>query len=47
VIPAAQELIYAGVDPNEMKFTKVGCFDVGVKCGGLGHVTVNFRAVQK
>ena len=47
MIYGAQEFIYAGLDPNEMKFTKVGCFDVGVKCGGLGHVSLSFKAVQK
>ena len=47
VIFGAQEFIYAGLDPNDMKFTKVGCLDVGVKCGGFGHVTVNFKAVPK
>lgn len=47
VIYGAQEFIYAGLDPNDMKFTKVGCLDVGVKCGGFGHVSVNFKAIPK
>jgi uncharacterized repeat protein (TIGR04076 family) len=47
IIYGAQEFIYAGLDPNELKFTKVGCFDNGVKCGGFGHVSVNFKSRQK
>ena len=35
-IMSAQELFYAGVDPNEMKLNRVSCFDVGVRCGGWG-----------
>lgn len=44
VIYGAQEFIYAGLDPNDLKFTRVGCFDVGAKCGGLGHVSVSFKS---
>ena len=44
LIWTAQEFIYAGVDPNTMKLNRVGCIDVGVKCGGLGNVTFEFEA---
>ena len=44
LVCAAQEFIYAGLDPNNLKFTKIGCFDVGAKCGGFGHVSMRFRA---
>lgn len=47
IVYGAQEFIYAGLDPNELTFTQVGCFDNGVKCGGLGHVSVRFSARQK
>src|SRR5512144_3280907 len=40
LIFAASELFYAGVDPNEMRFKRSGCFDVGVGCGGWGKVVV-------
>ncbi len=40
---AAQEFIYAGLDPNNMTFKTAGCFDVGLQCGGLGHVAVKMR----
>ncbi|MFA6148929.1 MAG: hypothetical protein WC899_12045 [bacterium] len=38
LIYAATELFYAGVDPNEMRFRRAGCIDVGVQCGGWGRV---------
>ena len=44
LIFAAQELVYAGIDPNEMKFNIVGCGDVGVKCGGWGKVVMKICA---
>lgn len=37
---ASNELFYAGADPNEMRFKRVGCFDVGVRCGGWGHIVL-------
>jgi hypothetical protein len=36
----ANELLYAGVDPNEMRFKHSGCFDVGVECGGWGRIVM-------
>ena len=47
IVYGAQEFIFQGLDPNELKFTNVGCFDNGVKCGGFGHVSVQFSARQK
>jgi uncharacterized repeat protein (TIGR04076 family) len=38
-----QELFYAGVDPNEMKFKRIGCVDVGIQCGGWGKVIMEVR----
>ena len=38
LIFAAQELFYAGIDPNEMRIKHGGCFDVGLKCGGWGRI---------
>ncbi|MBN1889014.1 MAG: TIGR04076 family protein [Thermoflexales bacterium] len=40
LIFAAQELFYAGVDPNEMRFKRVNCIDVGLQCGGWGKVVL-------
>lgn len=42
-----QELWYAGIDPNELHFKRGGCFDVGVKCGGWGHVTIESKIVDR
>ena len=47
IVYGAQEFIYAGLDPNALTFTHVGCFDNGVTCGGLGHVSVTFSAREK
>jgi len=47
LIFAANELVYAGVDPNEMKFRKAGCFDVGVDCGGWGHIVMEIRVEER
>jgi len=40
LIFASNELFYAGIDPNEMRFRRAGCFDVGVQCGGWGHIVM-------
>ena len=39
-IYVANELFYAGVDPNEMRLNRVGCFDVGIRCGGWGNIVL-------
>ena len=46
-IPAATELLYAGVDPNEMRFNRIGCSDVGVECGGWGHIVMEVRMEER
>lgn len=43
----ANELLYAGVNPNEMRFKRSGCFDVGVKCGGWGHIVMEIRLEER
>ncbi|MBM4445814.1 MAG: hypothetical protein FJ023_00440 [Chloroflexi bacterium] len=47
LIYTANELIYAGVDPNEMRFKRVGCSDVGLQCGGWGHIVMELRAEER
>ena len=37
------ELFYAGVDPNDMRLNHVGCFDVGVRCGGWGRIVLEVK----
>ena len=43
---AINELIYAGVDPN-IRFKRAGCFDVGVGCGGWGHIVMEIRVEKR
>jgi uncharacterized repeat protein (TIGR04076 family) len=43
LIYASNELFYAGVDPNEMRFKRAACLDVGVQCGGWGRVVLELR----
>ena len=42
-IYTANELFYAGIDPDEMRLNRVGCFDVGVQCGGWGHIDLELK----
>ena len=44
---AANELLYAGVDPNEMRFKRAACFDVGLECGGLGQIVMELRVEDR
>ncbi|MBU7016017.1 MAG: TIGR04076 family protein [Theionarchaea archaeon] len=43
LIFTSNELLYAGIDPNQMRFKRAGCFDVGVHCGGWGHIIMEIR----
>jgi uncharacterized repeat protein (TIGR04076 family) len=42
-IVVVNELFYAGVDPNDMRLNRVGCFDVGIQCGGWGHIALEVK----
>jgi len=42
---ACNEMFHAGMDPNEMKFRRTACIDVGLQCGGWGRVVFEL-AVQ-
>ncbi|MBW2441513.1 MAG: hypothetical protein JRH12_13635 [Deltaproteobacteria bacterium] len=41
------ELVYAGVDSNEMRLNRVGCFDVGIQCGGWGHIAMEVKVEER
>ncbi len=43
----ATEMLYAGVDPNQIRFKRAGCFDVGLECGGWGRIVVELRVEDK
>ena len=47
LIFASNELLLAGVDPNEMRFKRAACFDVGLECSGWGRVVLELRIVDK
>ena len=47
LIFTANELLYAGVDPNEMRFKRAGCFDVGVQCGGWGRIVLELSVKDR
>jgi len=47
LIFASNELVYAGVDPNDLRFNRVGCFDVGVQCGGWGHIVMEIKVEER
>lgn len=43
----ANELLYAGVDPNEMRFKRAACFDVGLACGGWGRIVLEISVEER
>ena len=43
----AGELICAGVDPNEMKFKRAACFDLGLECGGWGRIVMEISVEDR
>lgn len=47
MIFTAGELFLAGVDPNEMRFRRAACFDVGVQCGGWGRIVLELSVVDR
>ena len=47
MIFAANELFYAGVDPNQMRFKRAACFDVGIQCGGWGRVVLEQKVLDR
>jgi uncharacterized repeat protein (TIGR04076 family) len=44
---AANEMLYAGIDPNEIRFKRAGCFDVGLQCGGWGRVVLELKVEDR
>ena len=43
----AIELFFAGVNPNEMRFNRAACFDVGLECGGWGQIVLDIKMVDR
>jgi uncharacterized repeat protein (TIGR04076 family) len=47
LIFTASELFYAGIDPNEMRFKRTDCIDVGLQCGGWGNIVMEIRVEDR
>jgi uncharacterized repeat protein (TIGR04076 family) len=47
MIFAAGELFLADIDPNEMRFKRAACFDVGVQCGGWGRIVLELSVKDR
>ena len=43
----ANEMLFAGIDPNTIRFKRAGCFDVGLECGGWGRIVLELRVEDK
>jgi uncharacterized repeat protein (TIGR04076 family) len=43
---AVTELVFAGVNPREIRFKRAACFDVGLECGGWGRVVMEVRVEE-
>lgn len=43
MIFTANEMLYAGVDPNQIRFKRASCFDVGIECGGWGRIVLELK----
>jgi uncharacterized repeat protein (TIGR04076 family) len=47
LIYGVNELIYAGADPSKVMFHRVGCHDVGVRCGGWGNIVMEIKVEDR
>ena len=43
----ANELLHADVDPNEMRFKRAACFDVGLECGGWRRIVMEIKVEDR
>lgn len=43
---AANEMLFAGLDPNAIRFKRAGCFDVGLECGGWGRIVLELSVAD-
>lgn len=46
-VAVIQERIIAGLDPSPSLFKHVGCIDVGVQCGGWGHIAFDVYGIPR
>lgn len=43
----ANEMLYAEVDPNEIRLKRANCFDFGIECGGWGRIVLELKTEKK
>ncbi len=44
---AANEFIYSGLSPMNIKFKRCSCYDSGVSCGGFGQVIFELSVITR
>ena len=47
LVNPALELMYAGANPNEMRFNRIGCTDIGLECGGWGRIVMELKVIDR
>jgi len=47
MIFTANEMLFAGIDPNQIRFKRANCFDVGIQCGGWGKIVLELNVIDK
>ena len=47
MIFAANEFIYAGLSPQDIKFKRCSCYDSGVSCGGFGQIVLELSVMTR
>ena len=47
LVSNAVNFMWAGRDANEMPFTVAGCSDVGLQCGGWGHIVMKVKVEDR
>jgi hypothetical protein len=47
LMAGANEMIYQGLDPNDIRFKRTQCSDVGLKCGGWGRIVLELHVEEK
>ena len=47
MIFAANEFIFSGISPMNIKFKRCSCFDAGISCGGFGQIVLELSITTK
>jgi len=46
-VAVMQERIISGLDPDPNLFKHIGCIDVGIQCGGWGHIAFKLYGIPR